>query len=302
MKLRGGTALVVVILALALGSSGCGGSNAKKPSAKAEAAAEARWRTGLLQWRRSMLRALNGMSIILATDGSLVLLKDPHSPTSARLDALTSTLDNCSAAVQPIGAVPTAFAIAHQLALVACKTLGQGDELVTGRRRQDQTRRRARFARSGARRRRPLLDGPESAHDRGARAESRVHRLTSGARPTIVTACRCRPSSAPPSPLRFRPTRSSASPSSCAPTSATRSPGTGRFRSSSSIPAERRRRPDRRPALPRASRSVRRARCRHRSLGRGAAGGRRDRDLAGPAEPRARGGSRARPRSSSSPG
>jgi hypothetical protein len=132
MKLRGGTALVLVILALALGASGCGGSKAKQPSAKAEAAAEARWRTGLLQWRRSMLRALNGMSIILATDGSLVLLKAPHSPTSARLDALTSTLDNCPAAVRAIGAVPTAFAIAHRLALVACNTLGQGDELVRG--------------------------------------------------------------------------------------------------------------------------------------------------------------------------
>ena len=40
---------------------------------------------------------------------------------------------------------------------------------------------------------------------------------------------------------------------------------------------------------------VRRARCRHRPLGRGAAGRRRDRDLARPPEPRARGGSRARP-------
>jgi hypothetical protein len=132
MKLRGGTALVVVILALALGVSGCGGSSVKKPDAKAEASAEAHWRAGLLQWRRSMLRALNGMSIILATDGSLVLLKDPRSSTSARLDALTSTLDSCSVAVRAIGAAPPVFAISHRLALVACKTLGQGDELVRG--------------------------------------------------------------------------------------------------------------------------------------------------------------------------
>jgi hypothetical protein len=132
MKLRGGTSLVAITLALALGASGCGGSGAKKPSAQAEAAAESKWRTGLLQWRQTMLRALNGISIILATDGSLVLLTDVHSPTSARLDALTSTLDGCSDVVRKIGPAPTRFAIAHRLALVACKTLGQGDELVAG--------------------------------------------------------------------------------------------------------------------------------------------------------------------------
>ncbi len=132
MKLQGGSALVVVILALALGLSACGGSNAKKPNAKAVAAAQARWRTGLLQWRRAMLRALNGMSLILSTDGSLVLLKDVRSPTSARLEALTSTLDHCSTAVEQIGAVPATFETAHKLALVACKTLGQGDDLVRG--------------------------------------------------------------------------------------------------------------------------------------------------------------------------
>jgi hypothetical protein len=133
MKPRGGTAIVVVTLALALGVSACGGgSHAKKPSAKAVAAAEARWRAGLVQWRHTMLRALNGMSLILATDGSLVLLKDVHSPTSARLDALTSTLDHCSTTVQQIGAAPPVFAIAHRLAIVACKTLGQGDDLVRG--------------------------------------------------------------------------------------------------------------------------------------------------------------------------
>ncbi len=76
MKHRGGTALVVVTLALALGLSGCGGSSVKKPSAKAEAAAEARWRSGLLHWRLSMQNALNGISIILATDGSMGHLKD----------------------------------------------------------------------------------------------------------------------------------------------------------------------------------------------------------------------------------
>ncbi len=133
MKLRGGTALVLIALALALGASACGGGgNAKKPTTKAETAAAARWRAGLLQWRHTMLHALNGMSIILATDGSLVLLKDVRSPTSARLDALTSTLDHCSTAVQQIGAAPPSFAIAHRLALVACKTLGQGDDLVRG--------------------------------------------------------------------------------------------------------------------------------------------------------------------------
>jgi hypothetical protein len=131
MKVRGGAALVVT-LALALGVCGCGGSHAKKQSAKAEAAAEAHWRAGLVQWRHTMVRALNGMSIILSTDGSLVLLKDVHSLTSARLNGLTSTLDQCSIAVQRIGAVPAVFSVAHRLALVACKTLGQGDDLVRG--------------------------------------------------------------------------------------------------------------------------------------------------------------------------
>ena len=133
MKHRGGTALVVVTLALAVGLSGCGGGGGpKKPSAKAEAAAEARWRAGLLHWRHTMLGALNGISIILATDDSLALLNDPSSTTSTRLASLTSTLDNCSTAVQTIGTVPPPFVAAHRLALIACKTLGQGDQLVAG--------------------------------------------------------------------------------------------------------------------------------------------------------------------------
>jgi hypothetical protein len=133
MKHRGGTALVAMTLALAMGLSACGGgAGPKKPSAKAEAAAEARWRAGLLHWRRTMLGALNGISLILATDGSLALLHDPGSATSARLASFTSTLDNCSAAVERIGSVPAPFVVSRRLALVACKTLGQGDQLVAG--------------------------------------------------------------------------------------------------------------------------------------------------------------------------
>ena len=127
---RRGAALILVILALALGGSGCGGSSAHKPSAKAEAAAEAHWRSGLLHWRLAMQNALNGISIILATDGSMGHLKDSGSRTSARLDSLTATLERCTSVVQGLGRAPEPFTLSHHLALIACKTLHQADALV----------------------------------------------------------------------------------------------------------------------------------------------------------------------------
>ena len=77
-----------------------------------------------------MQNALNGISIILATDGSMGRLRDVRSRTSTMLDRVTATLEGCASVVKGLGPAPAPFTTSRRLALVACGTLHQADSLV----------------------------------------------------------------------------------------------------------------------------------------------------------------------------
>ena len=130
---------------------------ADETGCKAEATA---WHTGARApaWRRSMLAALNGMSIIFATDGSLVLL----SPGHPRLRGSRRSPH----ARQLLGAVQASGRPAvRDLAPARARRVQDaraGGRLV-GRRRSSGRGASTRSIRCPARR--SLLDGPESADD-----------------------------------------------------------------------------------------------------------------------------------------
>jgi len=133
MKGRQVVALALVLLALALGAAACGGSGGKaKPTAAQQRAAEQHWRNGLLRWRRTTQHALNGISIIFATQASLDSIRKAGSPTSATLIDLEQTLVRCTRAIHALGPVPDVFASAGRYALRACKSLESGEHAVEG--------------------------------------------------------------------------------------------------------------------------------------------------------------------------
>jgi hypothetical protein len=105
-------------------------SASEKTATEQAAAAEAHWRTGIVLWHRTMLRALDGISLIFSRPGSLSTLQKPSSRLSATLGTFELTLAGCSATVRKLGPVPPALATAGKYALDACHSLERGEQLI----------------------------------------------------------------------------------------------------------------------------------------------------------------------------
>lgn len=134
MKARHAAVLASLLLALALGAAACGGSSARgaKTSAEEQRAAEQHWRIGLISWHRSTQDALDGLSIIFATQASLDRIRKAGSATSSTLAGFEGTLVRCSRTIHALGPVPIVFATARRYALRACETLQKGEHDVEG--------------------------------------------------------------------------------------------------------------------------------------------------------------------------
>jgi len=131
MRGRRGAAFTLVILALTLGAAACGGTSAKTTTSAVERkVAEAHWRVGLGRWRASMLRALDGISLIFSREASVAKLEVRHSETSDRLERYEFTLANCSVVLRELGPVPQRLQLSGQYAGQACDALQRGTLLV----------------------------------------------------------------------------------------------------------------------------------------------------------------------------
>ena len=127
MDARRAAVVALAVPALALGAAACGGNSAKtKTDVAREHAAEVRWRAGIMRWRNSTQRALNGISILFATDGALSELDSTSSQASASLAAFEQILARCSDTISRLGPVPTVFAPSGRYAKRACASLEQG--------------------------------------------------------------------------------------------------------------------------------------------------------------------------------
>jgi hypothetical protein len=129
MRARRGAEITLVCLALALGVSACGGK--KTPTTTVSAAqikaAQAHWRKGLVQWKHSMLGALDGISVIFSSSAGLQGLREPHSSTTTNLERYEGVLANCSSTLGGLGPVPPAFHVSGHYAGQACKSLESGE-------------------------------------------------------------------------------------------------------------------------------------------------------------------------------
>jgi len=134
MNARHATALALFLPVLALGAASCGGSGGPgtKTSAAQERAAERHWRTGLIHWHRSTQNALDGISILFATQASLDGIRKTDSASSSSLRGFEGTLIHCSRMIRALGPVPPVFAAAGRYALKACRTLEDGEHAVEG--------------------------------------------------------------------------------------------------------------------------------------------------------------------------
>jgi hypothetical protein len=131
MRARRGAVFTLVILALTLGAAACGGTSAKTTTSQVQLkAAEVHWRVGLGRWRASMLRALDGISLIFSRQDSLARLATRHSATSVRLEGYEVTLANCTVVLRQLGPVPQRLQLSSRYAGQACESLQQGVRLV----------------------------------------------------------------------------------------------------------------------------------------------------------------------------
>jgi hypothetical protein len=135
MRARTSLVLAVLLPALALGAAACGRSAKEtQPSPTELKTIETQWRIGLVEWRHTMLKALDGLSIVFATNGSVSDLSNKASRASARLSLFEGRLDTCTAQVHQLGPAPEPYAQARVYALEACKRLKEGvgkvDEVV----------------------------------------------------------------------------------------------------------------------------------------------------------------------------
>jgi hypothetical protein len=134
MKARHAAALALLVSALALGAAACGGSGAgkTKTSAAQQRVIEQRWRSGFVLWHRRAQNALDGISVIFATQASLDGIRKAGSRLSASLVGFETTLHGCSRTIRSLGPVPEVFATAGRYAMRACKSLEQGEHAVEG--------------------------------------------------------------------------------------------------------------------------------------------------------------------------
>jgi hypothetical protein len=132
MRIGRAAGFSLVVLALALGTVGCGGGghSTTNTSAKIAADHELHWRQGLVRWHRSMYGALYGISIMFSTDASVGGIADVHSRISARLVRYERTLITCNMLLARLGATPATLVLAGRYAEMACKNLAKGEKLV----------------------------------------------------------------------------------------------------------------------------------------------------------------------------
>jgi hypothetical protein len=126
--MRRAAACTVAALALLLGAAACGGSGTSKQQQAAAAKAATHWRTGLDRWHRQMRQALDGISLLFSTTGSLSDMTVRHTRASRALIAFEQTLATCSASVRRLGPQPQGFGFARRYALQACHSLEQGEK------------------------------------------------------------------------------------------------------------------------------------------------------------------------------
>ena len=122
-------AVALAALACGLLGTACGGG-ASEEQAASDGQAQARWQTGLTRWSDDMIRALNGISVLLAHAASVDRLKSGEPRTSARLARFERTLAGCRAVIARLGSPPNALAAVRQRALRACASLESGARLM----------------------------------------------------------------------------------------------------------------------------------------------------------------------------
>ena len=134
MNARHAAALALLVSALALGLTACGGSGATttKTSAARQHLIEQHWRSGFAVWRRQTQNALDGISVIFARQASLDEIGKAGTRMSASLTGFEATLLGCSKTLSSLGPVPYVFATAGRYARRACKSLEKGGQAVEG--------------------------------------------------------------------------------------------------------------------------------------------------------------------------
>lgn len=132
MRASRGAACMLVILALALGASACGGSSTGTTTASAAAirTAEAHWRTGLVRWHKSMLGALDDISVVFSTDAGVAALQTSGTRGYRELTRDERALASCSVRIGALGPAPDTMAAARGYALMACANFERGEKLV----------------------------------------------------------------------------------------------------------------------------------------------------------------------------
>jgi hypothetical protein len=73
-----------------------------------------------------MLNALDGLSLVFATDGSVADLSRSGSGSSTRLTAFEGRISTCSDRLRSLGPAPQPFEQSRIYALEACKFLNEG--------------------------------------------------------------------------------------------------------------------------------------------------------------------------------
>jgi len=118
--------LAAALLVFAL--SACGGTTVKKPPQPS--AVETHWRSGIITWNASMLRAIDGISVIFSRPSSVRAIEGSERKTTLLLVRFENTLTGCAAAVHRLGDPPATLAAARHEALRACAALQQGAALI----------------------------------------------------------------------------------------------------------------------------------------------------------------------------
>ncbi len=123
-------ACMLVTLVLLPALTACGGSGTSSSTKAEQARTEAQWRAGLARWHREVRQALDGISLLFATTGSVSGLTGAHTRAAAALAAYEQTLASCATTVERLGPVPEGFGPARRYALQACTSLQRGERMV----------------------------------------------------------------------------------------------------------------------------------------------------------------------------
>ena len=145
------------------------------------------WRAGLIHWRHTMLNALDGLSLVFATDGSVADLSRSGSGSSTRLTKFEGRISTCSDKLRGLGPAPQPFEQSPGLRARGVQVAERGDRPGQPGRRRPAPRDRDRPDRPARQRDRPARHRADGALDRRRRAR-RSFRLTAPRRTTIVRA------------------------------------------------------------------------------------------------------------------